>query len=82
MITTIKSLNWRSAAFWSAVTGAVTEIMGILNVNKAMIPSVQNVLEAVGGLLIAIPVHHVVKAQVAASSSANPLPDPPVVPGA
>lgn len=64
MITTIQSFNWKSAAFWSSVAGAAAMVMGILNINSAMIRSVQDVLVAVGGLMVAIPVHHVVKAQV------------------
>lgn len=56
------SFNIRSAALWSSLSGAAGIVCGALGLGH-LAPSIEAVLTAVGGLLIAIPAHHVISKQ-------------------
>lgn len=64
------TFNIKSASFWSSVGGAAATILGALG-EAHLGAAVNQALIYVGGVLIAIPSHHVIKAQVARKSSGN-----------
>lgn len=69
-----------SAAFWSALAGAAAVVCGAVDPGGSLGNSVQTLLEAVGGVLIAVPTHHVVAAQQAAKTTTAAIPPPPPAP--
>lgn len=58
------TLNPFSPTFWSAVGGAASAICGALGLSHEG-PLVNQALIALGAVLVSIPAHHTVKAQVA-----------------
>ncbi len=56
--------NLQSAAFWSALGGAAATILGALGYAHDG-TAVNALLVAIGGVLIAVPTHHVVAKQQA-----------------
>lgn len=62
--------NIKSASFWSSLAGIASILCGTLNVGSNLTASIQNVLVAIGGLLVAIPAHHIIQSQVASKPSA------------
>ena len=59
------TVNIFSAAFWTSAAGLAGIICGALGLGQLAQP-VENLLVAIGGLLVAIPAHHVIKKQQAA----------------
>lgn len=68
--------NVQSAAFWSALAGVASVVCGALNVSSSLSGAIRNVLIAVGGVLIAIPAHHVIGKQQGTLPTAAPSPAP------
>lgn len=64
------TFNIKSASFWSALGGAASAVLGALG-EAHLGGAVDQALIYVGGVLMAIPSHHVIKAQVAKKSSGN-----------
>ena len=62
------NVNPFSATFWTALAGAASIVCGAVGAGQLSQP-VNNVLVAVGGLLVAIVGHHTTKAAVAKSSA-------------
>jgi hypothetical protein len=60
------SINPTSPTFWTALAGAASVVCGAVGAGNLAQP-IDNVLVAIGGLLIAIVGHHTTKAAVAAS---------------
>lgn len=71
-------INLKSAAFWSALAGAASTVMGALGYAH-LGAAVSTVLVAIGGLLIAIPAHHVVSRQQGTAPSSVTVTTPPAV---
>jgi hypothetical protein len=66
------NLNPFSPVFWSTVAGAASAVCGALGLGTNLSGSVRDLLIAVGGVLMAIPAHHTVKASVAKKASQSP----------
>lgn len=64
------TFNIKSATFWSTLGGAAATVLGALG-EAHLGAAVNQALIYVGGVLIAIPSHHVIKAQVAKKSVPN-----------
>ena len=56
------SINIKSMAFWSALAGAASIVCGALGLGT-IAPDVKTMLLAIGGILVAIPAHHVTAKQ-------------------
>lgn len=63
--------SWNSASFWASVAGIASIVCGALKLDPSWTQWIQATFVAVGGILIGIPTHHVVKAQVAAKSGVS-----------
>lgn len=61
-----------SAALWSSLAGIAAIVCGLLKVDTSWTQWIQGVVVAVGGVLVGIPVHHVVKAQTGSGTAAPP----------
>lgn len=69
-----------SAAFWSALGGAASAVIGAVNPGGSLGSAVQSLLVALGAILIGVPTHHVVQAQQAAKFATAAIPPPPPAP--
>jgi hypothetical protein len=66
------NLNPFSPVFWSTLAGAAASVVGALDPGSSLPVTVRDLLVAIGGLIMAIPAHHTVKAAVARKASQSP----------
>lgn len=68
------TFNPTSPVFWSTLAGTAAAVVGALDPGSKLPVAVQALLIAIGGVWVALPIHHTVKAAVAAKAVKPPTP--------
>lgn len=76
---TVNLPNIKSAAFWSAIGGAASTILGALGYAHEG-SAVNSLLIALGTVMIGLPAHHVIGKQQGTLPTAAPSPAPAPIP--
>ena len=66
------TFNPLSPVFWSTLAGTVAAVVGAVDPGNKLPTAVQGVIIALGALWVALPIHHTVKASVAAKAAKPP----------